>query len=226
MHPRGSSMDPRVPPVGFSSDNECKSSPEFLCISLFDFCQGSTADCSRTPAKLQQSSKKTTSDIEAPNPAGVLDCFLVVHALGAVCLHPAQEAKKKSPVGRQNLPPANAGTKPLLHQSSGSLLIVTSVVPGAQVLDPSNHDSPVVHLSKFGGETKPALGGGASHLPPAGTVTPSSELQRLKLRVTMPQGTPASGDARLLDPAPTFGGKSRRDNEKNKEESLASQDSP
>ncbi|KAJ1131049.1 hypothetical protein NDU88_009392 [Pleurodeles waltl] len=44
---------------------------------------GSTADCSTTPAKLQQSSKKTTSDIAAPNPAGFLECFLVVHPLGA-----------------------------------------------------------------------------------------------------------------------------------------------
>ncbi|KAJ1159282.1 hypothetical protein NDU88_011949, partial [Pleurodeles waltl] len=52
-----------VSPLGYSSDNECKSSPEFLCTSLFDFCQGSTADCSRTPAKLQQSSKMTTSNI-------------------------------------------------------------------------------------------------------------------------------------------------------------------
>ncbi|KAJ1088503.1 hypothetical protein NDU88_001660 [Pleurodeles waltl] len=103
------------------------------------------------PTKLQQSSKKTTSDIVAPNPAGFLNCFLVVHALVAVCLHPALEAMKKSPLGQQNPPPANAGTKLLLHQSSGSPLIVMSVVPGTQELDPSDRDSPVVHLSKFGG---------------------------------------------------------------------------
>ncbi|KAJ1100218.1 hypothetical protein NDU88_005305 [Pleurodeles waltl] len=104
------------------------------------------------PAKLQQSSKKTTSNIIAPNPAGFLDCFLVGHALRAVCLHPALEAKKKSPVCRRNLPPATASTKLLYHRSSGSPLIVTSVVPGTQELDPSDSDSPVVLLSKFGGE--------------------------------------------------------------------------
>ncbi|KAJ1183534.1 hypothetical protein NDU88_000352 [Pleurodeles waltl] len=48
------------------------------------------------PSKPQQSSKKTTSNIIAPNPAGFINCFLLVHALRAVCLHPALEAKKKS----------------------------------------------------------------------------------------------------------------------------------
>ncbi|KAJ1090996.1 hypothetical protein NDU88_004124 [Pleurodeles waltl] len=109
------------------------------------------ADCSGTPAKPQQSSKKTPSDIVVPNPVGFLNCLLVVYAMGAVCLHPALEATKKSPMGRLNLSPANAGTKLLLHRSSGSPLIVTSVVPGTQELDPSDPDSPVVHLSTFGG---------------------------------------------------------------------------
>ncbi|KAJ1099031.1 hypothetical protein NDU88_004135 [Pleurodeles waltl] len=125
---------------------------KFFCTSLFDFCQGSTADCSKTPAKLQRSSKKTTSNIVAPHPAGLLYRFLVVHALTAVCLHPALEPKKKSPVGRLNLPPANAGTKLLHHRSSGSPLILMSVVPGTQELDPSVSDSPVALLSKFGGD--------------------------------------------------------------------------
>ncbi|KAJ1115002.1 hypothetical protein NDU88_003230 [Pleurodeles waltl] len=102
------------------------------------------------PAKPQQSSKKTTSNIVAPNPAGFLDCFLVVHALRTVCLHPALEAKKKSSVGQRNLPPANAGTKLLHHQSSGSPINLTSLVPGTQELDPSDLDSPVVLMSKFG----------------------------------------------------------------------------
>ncbi|KAJ1178880.1 hypothetical protein NDU88_004122 [Pleurodeles waltl] len=140
-----------VSPSGLSSDNECKSSPEFLCTSLFDFCQGLTADCSRMPAKLQQSSKMIYSNIVAPHPAGFLNCFLVVHALRAVCLHPALEAKKKSPVGRRNLPPAKAGTKRLHHRSSGSPLILTSLVPGTQELGPSVSHSPVALLSKFGG---------------------------------------------------------------------------
>ncbi|KAJ1100217.1 hypothetical protein NDU88_005304 [Pleurodeles waltl] len=108
-------------------------------------------DCSGMPAKPQQSSKTSTSNIVAPHPAGFLNCFLVVHALRAVCLHPALEAKKKSPMGRRNLPPASAGTKRLHHRSSGSALILTSVVPGTQELGPSVSHSPVALLSKFGG---------------------------------------------------------------------------
>ncbi|KAJ1175273.1 hypothetical protein NDU88_000561 [Pleurodeles waltl] len=104
------------------------------------------------PPKLQRSSKKTTSSIVAPNPASFLDCFLVVHALKAVCLHPALEATKKSPVGRQNLPPAPAGTKLQLHWYCGTPLILTSVAPGTKVVDPSDPDCPVVQPSKFGGD--------------------------------------------------------------------------
>ncbi|KAJ1177092.1 hypothetical protein NDU88_002354 [Pleurodeles waltl] len=98
----------------------------------------------------------TTSNLVSLHPAGFLDCFQVVHALGLACLLSAPGALKKSPVGRRNLPPATAGNKRLHHRSSGSPLSTTSVVPGTQQLCPSDSHSPVTLQSKFdGGKSLP-----------------------------------------------------------------------
>ncbi|KAJ1196410.1 hypothetical protein NDU88_000281 [Pleurodeles waltl] len=85
------------------------------------------------------------------DPAAFSTVFLVVHAVGVVCLLSALEAPKKSPVGRRNLPPATAGTKKLHYRSLGSPLSTTSEVPRIQQLCPSDPHGPVTLQSKFGG---------------------------------------------------------------------------
>ncbi|KAJ1153834.1 hypothetical protein NDU88_006592 [Pleurodeles waltl] len=61
-------------------------------------CRGSTADCS---GRLQNRNKvaKTTTATLYQLSCRLLDCFLVVHALGVSCLLSAPGALKKSPVG-------------------------------------------------------------------------------------------------------------------------------